>query len=237
MVYPICLLREQERVAPLFGDQLEGEPHLFDLSSKNPASGSYPTTDFDAFQRQVFAELEASGRSWGVARYLEERGLLLRAFPQMVEEGRVYHAGLDVVVPEGYALYAPVDAVVHFAGVDPGPGNYGGVVVLRHEVGGDVFYSLYGHLDLDHQVAAGDRVARGEPFGKIGAGEASGGWFTHTHLQVLTPEAVAAGRMLHGYATAEDLKRIEDLFPSPYPLFRFCGPRTSPPGTCSMLGA
>jgi murein DD-endopeptidase MepM/ murein hydrolase activator NlpD len=218
--YPLCLAAGA-RVAPLFGDQLDGEPYVFDLSSGNPQVGEFPTTDFDAQQRHVFGELDRSGRSWGVARYLEERSVVLRHFPQMVDEGRFYHAGLDIVVPEGFTLHAPLAGEVHFSGVDAGLGNYGGVVVLRHEVGGVEIFSLYGHLRLEPSMTVGSRVEPGETFAMIGAREESGGWFTHTHLQILTPAAIRDDRMLQGYVTAADLVRIEEIFPSPYPLFRY----------------
>jgi len=63
------------------------------------------------------------------------------------------------------------------------------------------------------------RQRPGTPIGRIGGGAHSGGWYTHTHLQVITARAEAEGRGMQGYVTAEDLCRIEDLFPTPYPLF------------------
>ena len=213
------------RPAPLFGDLLQGDPYVFDFSADNPRVADYASSDFDRFQRQIFDELEASKCSWGLGHYLEERATLLRPFPQMIDEGRVIHAGLDVIVPEGVPLFAPLGGTVHACGLDDGVGNYGGYVVLRHEPGRDhedeePFYSFYGHVQTDFEVAPGQLIERGASFARIGAHRDSGQWFTHTHLQIHNQASIDEGRLMQGYITREDLARVGDLFPTPYPMFR-----------------
>ncbi len=179
------------------------------------------TSHFEEFQELVFSELKSSGWSWGIGKYLEERSLLLRNYPQIVSEGRIYHLGLDIIVPKGYKLHAPISGVVHLTGKEEGTGNYGGYVVLKHEGADGFFYSFYGHLNSHHMVNEGHIVKQGESFAEIGDGEDSGGWFTHTHLQVITEKAERMGRMFHGYASEKDLREIESLFPNPGFLFRY----------------
>lgn len=220
-MYPFDFLHWHQEIFPLFSNQLQGPPHIFDFSSRNPKTLTYETTRFEAFQKDVVDELQEVGCQWGVGLYLQERRNVLRNYPHMLQEGRIYHAGVDIIVPEGFTLYAPIGGTVFKVGKEEGVGNYGGYVVLRHELHSSSFYSLYGHLDSHHRVKEGDRLSQGQPFGRIGVGEDSGQWFTHTHLQVITEEALKRGRMFHGYVTAEDLTHIEDLFPTPYPLFRF----------------
>jgi murein DD-endopeptidase MepM/ murein hydrolase activator NlpD len=219
--YPWNLLIERPRIRPLFGSRLEGNPHVFDFSSRNPANAQRDTRVSDEFQKSVFDELKASGLAWGIGRYLEERASLLRAYPQIVDEGRVYHLGLDVVVPAGLKLFAPLDAMVHEVGREEGIGNYGGYAILRHDGFGEPFYSFYGHLVTPHPIQVGQKVSAGDCFGTIGEpGPDSGYWFTHTHLQILTQKAVDAGRTLQGYAKAEWFPTLDQWFPSPYYLFR-----------------
>lgn len=208
------------RPAPLFGDRLQGDPHVFDFSANNPNVAEYASQDFEHFQQQVFDELEAHGKSWGIGHYLEERATLLRHFPQMVESGRVVHVGLDIIAPPGAELYAPLEGVVHAVGLDDGAGNYGGYVVLAHEVEGVRFSTFLGHLETDFPVEVGKPVAAGALVGRLGTHGDSGQWFTHTHLQVLTERALAEGRMLQGYITRDDIEHVAELFPTPYPLFR-----------------
>jgi hypothetical protein len=111
--------------------------------------------------------------------------------------------------------------VVFETGKEEGVGNYGGFVILKHQDGKDRFYSFYGHLRTPHIVERGRTLVAGQNFAVIGDGSDSGGWFTHTHLQVITQAALDAGRRMQGYVTVEDLKSIEDIFPPPYPLFRY----------------
>lgn len=146
---------------------------------------------------------------------------LLSNFPQFLNEGRFYHLGLDIVVPEDFYLYAPLDAEVYKIGFDKGFRNYGGYVVLKHEINNSVFYSFYGHLKTEFLIKENDNIKQGERFAQIGEKKDSGEWFTHTHLQILTQKAVDENLLTKGYCSAENLKTIEEFFPSPYFLFKY----------------
>lgn len=220
-MYPISLLKKDIEIYPIFGNALAGDPHIFNFSPSHPAAASYDTMDYDAFQAAIVGELERHGKRWGIGRYLEKRTTLLRHYPQMIAEDRVYHAGLDVTSPPGTKVHAPLDGTVFRAGFEEGQGNYGGYVVLRHILSGDVFYSFYGHLFSDHRVQEGHAIARGEAFATLGQGKDTGGWFSHVHLQIHTERSVREGHLLQGYVSGEILADINEFFPSPYPLFRY----------------
>lgn len=221
MYYPLNMCGKGLTVSPIFKDYLKGEPYIFDFSSQNPRSREYNTGNFDILQEQVFSEMRAAGAAWGIGKYLEERKNILSRFPQMIEEKRYFHAGLDITVPQDISLFAPLTGIVFQAGIDEGQGNYGGYIILRHQVRETGFFSLYGHLCTEFKVKKGDKIEAGESFATIGADLDSGGWFTHTHLQVLTERAVEENRTLQGYVTQADLEHIEAIFPSPYFLFKY----------------
>jgi hypothetical protein len=82
------------------------------------------------------------------------------------------------------------------------------------------FYSFYGHLNPDSLPAAGRTVSAGESFARIGDFHHNGGWYYHTHLQILTPEALAAGYAHKGYCSKEELPFVHCLCPDPLPLFK-----------------
>jgi len=219
MYYPINL--NQLEIFPIFGDQLQGQPHIFNYSSNNPQTLDIDTNNFDSFQEYIFNELEENNCTWGIGRYLEERKNLLRNYPQIIDEGRFYHLGLDIMVPSGYKVFAPIDGEVHLLGIEEGIGNYGGYVCLRHEINNTVFYSFYGHFNSNHLITLSQKISQGEIIGVIGEREDSGGWFTHTHLQIVSEKAMKEKRAFQAYISAENLSEIELLFPSPYPLFRY----------------
>lgn len=216
MPYPYSLLNRNTAIHPLFGDQLQGEPYIFDLSSQNPRTLEMDPSNFADFQQIIFSELEGSGHKWGLGGYLEERANVLRHYPQMIRENRIYHLGLDIIVPPDFTLYSPLNATVYEVGKEEGIGNYGGYVILKH----NDFYSFYGHLNSHHQVAPGDELYAGEPFARIGHSQDSGGWFTHTHLQILTEKAVNEGRTHQGYISDSLLSQVPAFFPNPCCLFR-----------------
>ena len=191
---------------------------MFDFTSANPRTLSYDPANFEEFQQAVYDELRQNGKAWGIGRYKEERRNILRNFPQMLLEERTYHAGVDITSQPGTPLYAPLDATVFRVGKEEGIGNYGGFVILEHRIEGQSFYSFYGHLLSRHVVSEGKKIGAGERFAVIGDGADSGGWFTHTHVQLITEEAKRADRLFQGYVTKEDLTKIDSLFPSPYRL-------------------
>lgn len=220
MFYPLNLIHQVE-IYPLFGSYLKGTPYIFDFSSSNPKTLTYNTSDFHAFNTSIFKELAQSSHNWGIGRYLEERKNLLRAYPNIIEEQRYYHLGLDIIVPYDTPLFAPLDAEVYALGKETKIGNYGGYVMLKHEEKGVPFYSFYGHLKTPHLLTIGDTVQAGQEFARIGKESDSGGWFCHTHLQILTQEAVDKGYTDWGYISPEFIPRVEHYFPSPYYLFKY----------------
>ncbi|WP_159075747.1 peptidoglycan DD-metalloendopeptidase family protein [Muricauda brasiliensis] len=219
MYYPLCL--NGVNIYPLFGNFLIGAPYIFDFSSKNPKTLEYNLFDFKEFNDVIFDELKATSYQWGIGRYLEERKTLLRAYPNIIEEKRYYHLGLDIVVPYDTAMYTPLDAEVYKTGKETTVGNYGGYIILKHDVNGVVFYSLYGHLKTPHLVSEGENIKAGQKFSHIGKESDSGGWFCHVHLQILTQSAMDAGYSDWGYISPGLLPNVETYFPSPYFLFKY----------------
>jgi len=222
MYYPFLLFNDTIDHRPIFPD-LKGDPFVADLS---PASRLLEGIDArDQRQLQRILEVRMAGsHSWGFSPYLEHRDTLLDDCPQMVAEGRFIHLGLDVIVPLATPLHAPLEAEVAQSGYESGEGNYGGFVLLKHRLAGGPesrpFYSFYGHLNRDRLPAIGKTFAAGEAFAQIGDFHENGNWFHHTHLQVITEKGLARGYLSKGYCAGVDLGEINDLCPSPIPLFK-----------------
>ena len=219
MYYPFMLYSEKIDHRPLFSD-LVGDPFVADLSPASSLLRGIDMRDQKAFQ-QILEEKMGEACQWGFAPYLEHRDSLLGDCPQMVSEQRFIHLGLDVIVPHGTKLHAPLAAVVADSGYEAGEGNYGGWVLLKHESDRfDTFYSLYGHLCRDLLPNAGRSFAAGAVFAHIGDFHENGNWFHHTHLQVITQKGLERGYLSKGYCARADLAAMNDLCPSPIPLFK-----------------
>ena len=219
MYYPYLLYSHKVNLRPLFAG-LKGDPFIADLSTHSPLLAGLDMRDQQRLQ-QVMEEKMGSEYRWGVSPYLERRDTLLKDCPQMVADKRFIHLGLDVIVPVGTPLHAPLEATVADSGYESGEGNYGGYVLLQHDCPFfETFYSFYGHLCKDRLPAIGKTFPAGSAFARIGDFHENGNWFYHTHLQVITRKGLQTGYAFKGYCADEDLAEINDLCPSPIPLFR-----------------
>ena len=211
---------KESDIHPLFGNLLDGEPYFFNFSSKNPKTINYNLNNFQEFNEAIFSELKDSGKKWGVGKYLEERRNILRGSINIINEKRIYHLGLDIIVPFNSVLFCPLDGYVYKVGKETQKGNYGGYLILKHKIKNLTFYSLYGHLKTPHMVRLGDNVCSGQKLARIGKESDSGGWFCHLHLQVITQKAMNEGFSEWGYISEKLLPNVEDYFPNPDFLFK-----------------
>jgi murein DD-endopeptidase MepM/ murein hydrolase activator NlpD len=219
MYYPFLLYSNKVKHRPVFPG-LIGDPYILDLSINSPLLRGMNMRDQEAFQ-QVLDQKMRSEYHWGLSPYLERRDTLLGDCPQMVAEKRFIHLGLDVIVGLGTPLHAPLDAVVEESGYESGEGNYGGYVLLKHESPYfETFYSFYGHLCKERLPAAGETFPAGTAFAEIGDFHENGNWFFHTHIQVITQKGLERGYISKGYCSEKDLVEMNDLCPSPIPIFK-----------------
>jgi murein DD-endopeptidase MepM/ murein hydrolase activator NlpD len=219
MYYPFLLYGDRIDHRPVFTN-LTGDPFVADLSPTSALLEGLDVRDQKGLQRVL--EKQMGGKyQWGFSPYLEHRDTLLGECPQMVAEARFIHLGLDVIVDLGTALHAPLDASVAESGYESGEGNYGGFVLLAHSSASfETFYSFYGHLCRDKLPEIGQAFSAGEIFAEIGDFHENGNWFYHTHIQVITAKGLERGYLSKGYCAVADLKEINDLCPSPIPLFK-----------------
>lgn len=100
-------------------------------------------------------------------------GEVVRGFTQ---DAARRHDGIDIVAPRGSLIQAAADGEVIFS--DLGPGGYGRIVILQHQV--DVV-TIYAH-NQTNLVQRGQHVRQGEPIATVGqSGRATG---NHLHFEV-----------------------------------------------------
>lgn len=221
MNYPYCLLERSVDIFPVCGDALSGLPLYFDFSSNNSTLTELDVSNQELFQSYLEEELHRACSRWGLSGYLENRSTLLRHAKNIIEDGRYYHLGLDIIAPRGTMLYAPLAGEVLETGYEEEVGSYGGYLILKHGIDGCSFYSLYGHLAPESMASRGTILEAGQSLGVMGGIDQNGCWFFHTHLQVITAQGRQAGYFSKGYCSAERLTEIETLCPSPMFLFRY----------------
>ena len=141
---------------------------------------------------------------------------------------RTVHLGVDVFMPAGTPVHAPVEGVVEAVEYRDRHLDYGGMVVLRHESpAGDRFSTLYGHLS--HAAVAalvvGRRISQGERFASLGTADENGGWAPHLHFQLaLLTEGL--GVDWPGVADPDELAMWRAICPNPAALLNLPDAKT-----------
>ncbi|WP_151089379.1 peptidoglycan DD-metalloendopeptidase family protein [Hymenobacter baengnokdamensis] len=184
------LARHRAAFAPLFPFSLRGpQVALLDFTAANPLL-SHPerlrdTTVFDELVREMLAEQHATV---GIGGYLENR-VIYRRSPHFdaATEPRSLHLGIDVWVPAGTPVAAPLPAVVHSLADNNNFGDYGPTIILQHELEGIAFFSLYGHLTRTDLAGlrTGQALAAGAVFCHVGPHPENGDWPPHLHFQLM----------------------------------------------------
>ncbi|MDH3219337.1 MAG: peptidoglycan DD-metalloendopeptidase family protein [Gammaproteobacteria bacterium] len=170
---------------PLFDPALTDANTIYmELSSGATGSESLSDAEQDA---AIFWRIDDAGALAGVGGYLENRSVYRNTELFRDDAERSIHIGVDVFMPAGTAIFAPLDGVVHSFANRQVQGDYGPVMILRHRLDGFTFHSLYGHLSegsLAH-LHDGRPVAAGEKIAEIGSRTINGNWAPHLHFQLI----------------------------------------------------
>jgi len=167
---------------------------MLDLSVSSPLVGSDPEKNNAArLWERILSALAETGVKAGIGQYDEARYFYVSpAFAtggELADEYRTIHLGMDVFVPPGTPVHAPLEGRIHAFADNSAPQDYGAVIALEHQ-GNEhpVFYSLYGHLSREslQGLARGQKVKKGERLGTVGECAENGGWVPHLHFQIIT---------------------------------------------------
>ncbi len=128
----------------------------------------------------------------GIGRYNEVRPFYTTdAYAEQGNEGpawRSVHIGLDIFMPPGTPVYAPLDGFVHSFQDNAQERDYGPTIILEHQVSEDLcFFTLYGHLTRSSlpDLQIGQLIKAGQAFCQIGPMPENGNWSPHLHFQVI----------------------------------------------------
>lgn len=206
------IMDNYDKLIPMFGGFI-GKPVYISLSSR-PANNSFGQSfeNQRKLQQKIEQYQSIHGATWSFSNYLEYRGAL-EIYPQMRENQRYYHMGLDINGPVGTTIYAPWDATVVESHYEPKPGNYGGLTILRPD--DQDIYILFGHLAKDHLPEAGQKIKKDEAFARFGNETENGNWYPHVHIQAITEKGWNSNWALKGYCTEFDLENLEEYTPDP----------------------
>lgn len=171
---------------PVIPEKLQhGTPLNIDLS---PSSELWQRINAEHSYAQEIKRLAAEiNATVEVGRYNEERMIYQDTDNFSGREQCTLHIGIDMGIPAGNPVFAPLAGEVFGFADHAAEGDYGPTVILRHELEGHVFHTLYGHLARTSlaTLQVGQKIAQGEQFATIGESSENGGWPTHVHFQIV----------------------------------------------------
>ncbi len=147
--------------------------------------------DNTLFSQYVNKKLQSHQALYGIGGYAEHRTIYSRSavFNSIgkLEEPRRLHLGIDIWGAAGTPVYAPLGGVIHSYGFNDRFGDYGATIILLHQLNGEVFHTLYGHLSIQNltNLEEGKYISIGEQIGCFGEPFENGHWPPHLHLQVI----------------------------------------------------
>lgn len=160
-----------------------------DLSSTNEKLAALDLTDAAAFENYIENYLSANNAKVAYGGYLEIRNLYKRStvFKNDKTDGRNIHIGLDLWIKAGTPVLAALDGKIHSFQNNTALGDYGPTIILEHEIEGQKFYTLYGHLSLEslENKSIGQFVKQAETIATLGSTPINGDYAPHLHFQVI----------------------------------------------------
>lgn len=203
--------------APLMGVALDDAP----AASLSVAGSTTPRDPLSMTAAEALSLGTEFGDGTWLGCYAEPRLLYTdRAFlsgPHGNSSRRTVHLGVDVFMPAGTPVHAPLDGVVEAVEYRDRHLDYGGMVVLRHETPmGDRFATLYGHLSRASVAALSvdQHINRDERFASLGTADENGGWTPHLHFQLALLTAGLSADW-PGVADPDELAMWRTVCPNP----------------------
>lgn len=216
---------KKDNFSPLFEPDLSKDNTLLmDFSIYNPEMKILDFQNVNELDSYVFGKLKEAGKRYGYGGYMEDREVYRRSplFAVSPEEARSIHLGIDVWVDVGEPVFCPVDARIHSFANNDNYGDYGPTIILEHNIEGEFFYTLYGHLDpgfIDN-LREGKHIGKGEQFCRVGNFPVNGDWPPHLHFQIISDMGNKRGDF-PGVCSKSEKDVYKKMCPDPAVFFSF----------------
>ena len=122
-----------------------------DLSIQNTELQAVNVSSSQDLEQFIWNHINTNDAKVAFGGYLEKRGIYQRSDyfnQQNIETERNIHLGLDVWIEDNTPIFAPLPGRIHSFKNNKNHGDYGPTIILKHNIQGFEFYTLYGHLSL-----------------------------------------------------------------------------------------
>ncbi|WP_298332228.1 peptidoglycan DD-metalloendopeptidase family protein [uncultured Christiangramia sp.] len=174
---------------PVIGGEYAQEDYEYiDLSQNNRDLLKLEVASSAAFSVFIDEYLRNRSAKAAYGGYNELRTLYNRSeLFNHSSSNRNIHIGLDVWVPAYSDIITPLDGKVHGFQDNSNFGDYGPTIILEHQLDGQSFYTLYGHLSRASLVnlETGMQFEKGDKIAELGDYAENGDYAPHLHFQVI----------------------------------------------------
>jgi murein DD-endopeptidase MepM/ murein hydrolase activator NlpD len=162
--------------------------YKFDFTASNTELNPEDIANTEKFSHWVNQKLRDNNCRYGIGGYMEHRTLYARSeLFNTGDEPRRLHLGVDIWAEAGTPVYAPLSGQIHSFRDNDHFGDYGPTIILQHQLGDLILYTLYGHLNREslNGLAIGDAISQGQQIALFGSEEVNGHWPPHLHFQLM----------------------------------------------------
>lgn len=209
----VCLLEESFfRKKNICFDLSINNKVLLDIKNRTP-------NFLSEYIKQTFSE---TGAFWGSGGYGEKRNIYQASLNfQNNEKVRDIHLGLDIWMPAGVEIFAPIGGVIHSFKDNNQSFDYGPTIIIEHKINDIIFYTLYGHLSRMSLLGLrkGLKIVAGQRIARVGEETENGCWPTHLHFQIIG-DLMGMNGDFPGVSSKEDSEMYLNLCPDPKLLFK-----------------
>ena len=224
MVLPFNVLA-LNRIKPslIFGSKIQRNRYTpINLSISNSELLHIDISNPSQCQNYIDQILEKNRAEVTYGGYLEKRNLYKQNpnFTTTDDNFRNVHLGIDFWTKSGTEVIVPFDGTVHSFKNNAIKGDYGPTIVLKHDLIGCYFHTLYGHLSLDslEDIFVGKVLKKGSKLGSLGTSDINVNYAPHLHFQLILDMENKYGDY-PGVCAVEDLSYYKKNCPDPNILF------------------
>ena len=185
-------LENRFSVTDLFSFIKKNKLYKIDLSVGSKwIGGRNEIEDLELFQHKIEKLQKKYPDKIITGGYLEPRSIYSSNSYEKIgnygDESRTIHLGLDFWLPPGTKVNSMFDGEIVVAVNDKGHKEYGGLLILKHNIQDLEFYTLYGHNTVESVLKnkVGSKVKKGDVIAEIGNYPENGNWAPHLHFQII----------------------------------------------------
>ena len=161
-----------------------------DLSIHNTKLQTVNVSSSQDLEQFIWNHINTNNAKVAFGGYLEKRGIYQRSDyfnQQNLETERNIHLGLYLWIEANTPIFAPLPGLIHSFKNNKNYGDYGPTIILKHNIQGFEFYTLYGHLSLAslENLKVGVEVKQGQQIATLGTAEVNGDYPPHLHFQII----------------------------------------------------